>query len=120
MIVAGIALLMSASGDLSTYSTFSSAEESGARVKIAGELVLDEDIVFDPLTDPNYTGFHLKDPDDRISEVVLLKAKPQDFELAEQVVVTGSMQKGIFVADEVLTKCPSKYKDEEMALRKQG
>lgn len=120
MIVAGIALLMSASGDLSTYSTFSTAEESGARVKIAGELVLDKDIIFDPLTDPNYTGFHLKDPDNRISEVVLLKAKPQDFELAEQVVVTGSMQKGIFVADEVLTKCPSKYKDEEMALRKQG
>lgn len=120
MLVAGIGLLMSASGDLSTYSTFSTAEESGQRVKIAGELVLDKDIIFDPLKDPNYTGFHLKDPDERIAEVVLLKAKPQDFELAEQVVVTGSMQKGIFVADEVLTKCPSKYKDEEIALRKQG
>jgi len=120
MFVAGIALLFSATGDLSTYSTFTNAENSGDRVKIAGELVLEEEIIFDPLKDPNYTGFHLKDPDNRIAEVVLLKAKPQDFEMSEQVVVTGSMQKGKFVADEVLTKCPSKYKDEEMALRKQG
>lgn len=120
MIIAGIAMLVSASGDLSTYSTFGNAESTGSRVKIAGELVLEKDIVFNPEKDPNYTGFHLKDPDNRVNEVVLLKAKPQDFELAEQVVVTGAMQNGIFVADEVLTKCPSKYKDEEMALRKQG
>jgi len=120
MIVVGIALLFSATNDLSTYATFEDAETSGNRVKIAGELVLEKDIIFDPVKDPNYTGFHLKDADERINEVVLLKAKPQDFERAEQVVVTGSMQEGVFVASEVLTKCPSKYKDEEMALRKQS
>ena len=120
MIVVGIALLFSATNDLSTYATFGDAEESGKRVKIAGELVLEKDIIYDPVKNANYTGFHLKDADARINEVMLLKAKPQDFERAEQVVVTGSMEKGVFVATEVLTKCPSKYKDEEIALRKQS
>lgn len=120
MIVVGIALIFSATSDFSTYSTFQDAEESGNRVKIAGALVLEKDIVFDPIKNANYTSFHLKDADARINEVALLKPKPQDFERSEQVVVTGSMKDGIFVANEVLTKCPSKYKDEEMALRKQG
>ena len=118
MIVAGIAMLFSATNDFSTYASFQDAKESGERVKIAGELVLEKDVIFDPIKDPNYTGFHLKDADGKINEVALLQAKPQDFERAEQVVVTGSMQNGIFVASDVLTKCPSKYKDEEIALRK--
>jgi cytochrome c-type biogenesis protein CcmE len=44
--------------------------------------------------------------------------KAQDFELSEQVVVTGEMQNGTFVANEVLMKCPSKYKDEEIYMKK--
>lgn len=118
MLVAGIAMLFSATNDFSTYATFQDAEDTGNRVKIAGELVLDKDIVFDPIKNPNYTSFHLKDANARINQVALLQAKPQDFERAEQVVVTGSMEDGIFVASDVLTKCPSKYKDEEIALRK--
>lgn len=120
MIIAGIGLLISASSDLSTYATFLQAEESGQRVKIAGELVLDKEVIYNPEKDANLTSFFLKDPNERINEVSLLKPKPQDFEMAEQVVVTGEMHDGIFVADEVLTKCPSKYKDEERALRNRG
>lgn len=49
--------------------------------------------------------------------MVLAKAKPQDFERSEQIVVTGSMKDNQFYADEILMKCPSKYK-EEITLRK--
>jgi len=42
------------------------------------------------------------------------EAKPANLEHAEELVVIGkfSREKNIFVADKVLTKCPSKYKKE--------
>ena len=41
--------------------------------------------------------------------------KPFNFEHAEQLVVLGrfSVEQKIFLADEVRTKCPSKYQKEE-------
>jgi cytochrome c-type biogenesis protein CcmE len=36
-------------------------------------------------------------------------SKPNNFELAESIVVKGKMENGIFVASDILTKCPSKY-----------
>jgi len=35
------------------------------------------------------------------------------------IVVTGTMKGDNFVADENLLKCPSKYKDEEIYLKKE-
>jgi cytochrome c-type biogenesis protein CcmE len=115
-IVAAIAVFLSASNDVSTYASFSDASSSGNRVKVTGELDLSKDMLYDPNTDPNYFSFYLKDMDGKINQVVLTQPKPQDFERAESVVVTGSMKEGIFVATEVLTKCPSKYKNEELML----
>ena len=42
------------------------------------------------------------------------EAKPANFEHAEELVVIGrfSREKNFFVADKVLTKCPSKYQKE--------
>lgn len=120
IIVVGITLLISATKDMSTYATFELANNSGKRVKIAGELNKEKDLVYDPAVDPNKFTFHLIDPEGRSNEVLLTKPKPQDFETAEQIVVTGKMEADVFVADEVLMKCPSKYKDEEINLRKQS
>ena len=118
IIALGIYLLISTSSDLSTYSTFEMAIENGQQVKIAGELAKDKEMYYNPEKDPNYFSFYLVDPDGMEQQVILTKPKPQDFELSEQVVVTGRMQDNIFVATDVLMKCPSKYKDEEIALRK--
>ena len=41
-----------------------------------------------------------------------------DTHRTEQIVVTGSMKGSNFYADEILVKCPSKYKEEEITLRK--
>ncbi|HPS56472.1 MAG TPA: cytochrome c maturation protein CcmE [Spirochaetota bacterium] len=43
------------------------------------------------------------------------EAKPANFEHAEELVVIGrySKEKNIFIADKVLTKCPSKYQKEK-------
>jgi len=48
------------------------------------------------------------------------RPKPQDFELSEEIVVTGSIQGDEFVGKDILLKCPSKYKDEEIYIREEN
>ena len=117
LIVGAIVLLISASGDMSTYSTFADARSTGQVVKIAGQLAKDKDMVYDPDVDPNHFSFYLEDQEGETREVVLLQPKPQDFELSEQIVVTGTWTDEHFIANSVLLKCPSKYKNEEIFLK---
>jgi cytochrome c-type biogenesis protein CcmE len=118
MIAVAIGILISAAGDMSTYGTFAQAETSGQKVKIAGELAKDKEMYYNPEEDPNYFSFFIRDADGEERKVVLLAAKPQDFELSEQIVVTGSMNDdATFVATDLLMKCPSKYKDEEIYIK---
>lgn len=120
LIVAGIYVFITASKDVSTYATFAEAISSGERVKIGGQLAKDKDVLYNPDVDPNLTVFYMTDPDNTVKRVELSKAKPQDFELSEQVVVTGKMEGDAFVADEILVKCPSKYKTEEIYLKEEA
>lgn len=117
MIVAAVVLLLSASKDMSSYATFSQAEKSAQPVKVVGTLSKDKEMQYDPALDPNYFSFYVKDGDGRECKVILNDAKPQDFEMSEQIVVTGQMKHGNFVASDLLMKCPSKYKDEEISVR---
>jgi cytochrome c-type biogenesis protein CcmE len=119
-VVAGIALLVSAAGDMSTYSTFRDAVASQGKVKVVGMLAKDREIHYQPSENPNYFSFYISDSQGEVRKVVLHAAKPQDFELSEQIVVTGSMQGEDFLATELLMKCPSKYKDEEIYLKTEG
>jgi cytochrome c-type biogenesis protein CcmE len=70
-----------------------------------------------PEKDPNYFSFYIKDTKGEERKVVLLASKPQDFELSEQIVVTGKMKGDTFVATDLLVNCPSKYKDEEIYIK---
>ena len=119
MIAVAISLFVMAQDDLSTYSNISQAIATGDRVKIAGQLAKDMEMLYDPVQDPNLFTFYIRDNEGTTQKVVLLQPKPQDFELSEQVVLTGRMQEDAFVATDVLMKCPSKYKDEEIYLKEQ-
>ena len=116
VIMAAVAVFLTAADDVSTYASFDDAIISGNRVKISGALDLTKDMFYNPEKDPNYFSFYMEDMDGATKQVVLTQPKPQDFERAESVVVTGSMKEDVFVATEVLTKCPSKYKNEELML----
>ena len=118
LMLVSVGIFISASADVSTYATFESAINTQSRVKIAGTLDKGKQMIFDPAVDPNRFVFHMKDSEGVSNKVILLQPKPQDFERSEQVVLTGSMKDGAFVADEILVKCPSKYKEEEIAIRK--
>jgi cytochrome c-type biogenesis protein CcmE len=118
MIGVAVAIFLNASNDVSTYAHFKEAVSSQARVKVVGKLAKDKPMHYDPLKDPNTFKFYLNDNKGEQKEVVLHKAKPQDFERSEQIVVTGQMKGDQFYADEILMKCPSKYKNEEINIKK--
>ena len=116
-ILAAVVIFTSAAGDMSTYATFAEATATDATVRVAGELAKDRPIEYDPQVNPNYFSFFVRDREGLERKVVLTAAKPQDFELSEQIVVTGEMSGETFVASDMLMKCPSKYKDEEIYLK---
>ncbi|MBK7427221.1 MAG: cytochrome c maturation protein CcmE [Saprospiraceae bacterium] len=117
LLLAGIGLLVNASRDMSTYSTFKEAANTEISVKIVGQLSKDKEIFYNPVEDPNYFSFYMRDADGMENKVVMLAKKPQDFELSEQIVLTGQMKGEEFLASDMLMKCPSKYKDEEIYIK---
>jgi cytochrome c-type biogenesis protein CcmE len=54
--------------------------------------------------------FRLRDPDGTARVPVLFRgSKPDLFAKGREVVASGELRAGVFVATEVSTKCPSKY-----------
>lgn len=119
-IIAAVAIIVSASQDVSTYATFADASSNSSRVKIAGEIDKNYDIEYDPIATPNSYVFHMLDSKGASQKVIVKMPKPQDFEMSETVVVTGKMKDEAFVASDIQLKCPSKYKDEELKLRSEA
>lgn len=117
IIVTSIGVLIYASKDLSTYGNFKVAHESGAKTKVVGVLAKEKPMEYNPAKDPNYFSFYIKDNQGVEEKVILRAAKPQDFEMSEQIVVTGTFKDGNFEASDLLMKCPSKYKDEEIYIK---
>lgn len=117
LIAAGVVMLISASKDMSQYSTFSQVRQAGEPSKVVGVLSKDKPMYYDAEKDPNLFTFYMKDQQGEEHQVTLRAAKPQDFELSEQIVATGSFVDDSFVASSILMKCPSKYKNEEVLVR---
>lgn len=115
--VAGF-LFFSTSKDMSTYGSFSEAQ--ARTIKVVGHLEKDKPMNYNPIDDPNYFSFYLKDQEGISRKVVLNRPKPTDFEQSEQIVLTGKLEDDTFYASDILLKCPSKYKDEEIQLRKKA
>lgn len=120
LIVGALSVIIFTSSDVSSYGTFAQAERSGERLKVVGQLSKDKDMIYDPVEDPNKFTFFMKDNEGREEKVILLKPKPQDFELSEQLVLTGTMKDDTFIASDMLMKCPSKYNDEEIYIRSES
>jgi cytochrome c-type biogenesis protein CcmE len=121
IIIIAIGILISASKDVTTYADFSQATQSGDKVKLIGQLVKDRPVEYDPEKNADYLAFYLRDDKGEVRRVELHAAKPQDFERSESIVLTGEMKGEVFAASDMLLKCPSKYKDQEIYVReKQG
>jgi cytochrome c-type biogenesis protein CcmE len=115
----GLAILVSTLGESSSYVDFeTAATEPGRSYHVVGTLDRSVPLVYDAEKDANLLQFALVDQKGLSRTVVYYGAKPQDFERSEQVVVVGAIQKQAgpptFVADQILTKCPSKYTEDTL------
>ena len=91
------------------YMDFTQAEETGVKAHVVGTWVENEPISYDPAT--NIFQFHMEDELGRVRKVHYLNPKPANFEDAEKLVIEGSVQGDVFVAEHILVKCPSKYNE---------
>ena len=117
LIAAGIAVLMNMTKDVSSYATFADASRANGDVKIVGTLDKEMPMEYDPQNKPNEFTFYLLDAEGISKKIILSKPKPMEFQNVEQIVLTGKMDGNEFVAHEMLTKCPSKYKNEEIFIK---
>lgn len=91
---------------LTPYVNFEEAKNSGATVQVIGEVVFSQ-VKYD--IDTHQLQFSIRDEHGEKMTVVYNGTKPANFEQADQAVIIGKYENGVFVADQLLVKCPSKY-----------
>jgi cytochrome c-type biogenesis protein CcmE len=89
------------------YTNFSDAMAKPRTVEVKGAYQKDKESKYDPAT--STFEFVMKDDAGTEMKVIYAGAKPNNFDVAEAVVVKGIAKDGAFHAKEILTKCPSKY-----------
>jgi cytochrome c-type biogenesis protein CcmE len=62
--------------------------------------------------------FYAKDKAGSVSKVIFTGTKPTDFEKAESIVLLGKIVGNEFYCSQIQMKCPSKYKNDQVAVGK--
>lgn len=116
VIAVAIGIIITTYSDTSTYETFDVAvANQEQKFHVVGEMLKDKEQVYDPINDPNYYSFYMRDTLGNEMKIILHDTKPTDIERSEKVVVIGAaISDTEFKADKILQKCPSKYKNEEI------
>jgi len=118
VVIAG-AVLFGASSFIQTnveYGDFQTARSTSKKIQVKGE--------WQPEKETRYDGgkgqfsFYMKDEKGTEMKVLYDGAKPNNFELANAIVIKGRVEGESFHASEILTKCPSKYEGNSSAVRK--
>ena len=118
-IAIAIGALLMYSVDFSTYDSIQSAKnKQGKYVHLIAKLDRKYPIEYDALKDPNYLSFYAVDSIGTSTKVVYRNAKPAELEQSERIVLKGKMKGDVFECDNILLKCPSKYKDDKKQLEK--
>jgi cytochrome c-type biogenesis protein CcmE len=118
-IAIAIGVLISYTGDLSSYETVASArQKEGKFVRLIAKVDKNAPVEYDAIKNPNYLVFTAVDTLGNSTKVVYRNSKPTDFEKSERLVLNGRMQNGQFECKDMLLKCPSKYKDDPNMAKK--
>ncbi len=113
MIVVAITVLISYTGNLTTYETITSAKQKeGKFVNLIAKLDKTQPLQYDATKDANYLSFTAIDTLGNTVKVVYHNTKPTDIEKSERIVLKGKMSGDHFECKDILLKCPSKYKDD--------
>lgn len=96
--------------DASTYVGFTEANaHPGTKYTVIGQLDTSASMKFDARS--SIFSFFATDKDGKNQKVIYHQPKPQDFERSEEITMKGYANDSVFVADEILMKCPSKYNE---------
>lgn len=122
LIAAAIGIVLSTAEDASSYVTFDQAYQlasngSTSSIHVVGELKKDGSghvVGIVPGSDRVSFSFVMIDENKKEQIVEFHEPMPQDFTRSEKVVVIGSYQNDIFVAEKILLKCPSKYQEQKL------
>lgn len=118
LIAASIVVLISYTGDLTTYETISSAKQKeGKFVNLIAKVDKQQPVEYDAAKNPNYLSFTAVDTLGNSIKVVYHNNKPTDMEKSERLVLKGRVQGDHFDCKDILLKCPSKYKDDPNAAK---
>jgi len=98
------------------YMDFSKAQTVSKIVQVKGKWVKEKDSQYDATK--SQFSFYMVDDNQQEVKVVLDGAKPNNFEIATELVAKGRFKDGYFHANELLTKCPSKYEGDGEAVKK--
>lgn len=97
------------SNSLNPYVMISQAKASSVSVQVKGKLIKGEGAIEQ---DKQNLHFTLTDENGDALPVIYRGEVPENFEHATDVVVIGKYTDGIFHAEKLLAKCPSKYQKE--------
>jgi len=103
--------------NLTPYVSFEEASRSGKKVQVAGGLVENSTEYLDASEE---LRFDMVDEDGNTMTVHYKGVKPGNFEEAVQIVAVGSFNEGVFHAEQLLVKCPSKYQGLEDDVKEYG
>lgn len=117
LVVSAVAIIVSMFGDFSTYETFGTAAKSPDKeFHVMGTLAGDKKVNYNPIEDPNHCDFLVQDKAGVVRKVIFNGAKPTDIEKSEQLVMKGRMEGEVFRCNQIQMKCPSKYKNDQIAV----
>lgn len=112
IIFLGLLLFNFTKTNIKYESDFNKVMSSGKTCKATGVWIKEKS--FEENLDQRTFTFYLRDANNNEMKVVYKGIKPNNFEIATSVVVTGKFENGIFYATDVLTKCPSKYEGQNI------
>ena len=114
-----VGLIIFSAGDFSTYDTIGSAQKKqGKYVHLIAKLDKSQPIEYDPIKNPNFLSFYAVDSLGGRTKVIFRNSMPTDLEKSERIVMKGKMHTDHFECNDILLKCPSKYKDDKKELEK--
>lgn len=120
IIAIAITMIISMTGDASSYVSFQEAKELSDKgfkksIHVVGELpktANGEVVGIEESADKLSFKFEMVDENGFKQKVLHANPMPTDFTRSEQVVIVGAYNGDNFVAEKILLKCPSKYQEE--------
>ena len=107
----GLMMYLFTQSNIEYADDFAQVKTTSKTVKATGSWVKEKN--YNINKDEKTFSFFIKDEKGNEMKVVYEGTIPNNFESATSVVVTGKYQNGYFHAKDILTKCPSKYEEQQ-------